>query len=163
MEKKKERFSMVYQEYVEDIYRFVLVHVSDADLAEDLTADTFTKAWKYIEANKFDFKQTRAWLYTIARNRMNDHWRKKPTIPLSEDIEIIDEHEAHGETIDRQLEAKQIVKAVRSLPEDMKSVVTLRFLQNLSVRETAERLNMSESNVRVVQFRALKKLKKVLS
>jgi len=163
MEKKRERFTAAYQQYVDDIYKFVLVHVNDAGLAEDLTADTFTKAWKHIEAHAFDFKQTRAWLYTIARNLINDHWRKKPVIPLSEDIEIIDEREGHGEIVDRQLQAKRIMKAVKSLPEDMKSVVTLRFLQNLSVKETAKRLDMSESNVRVVQFRALKKLKKVLS
>lgn len=163
MEKKREKFSAVYQQYVEDIYRFVLVHVNDVDLAEDLTADTFTKAWRHIEATEFDFKQTRAWLYTIARNLMNDHWRKKPVIPLSEDIEVIDEREAQSDVVDRKLQAKQIIKAVKTLPEDMKSIVTLRFLEGLSVKETAERLSMSESNVRVVQFRALKKLKKVLS
>lgn len=152
----------MYQLYVNDIYRFVLVHVRDVELAEDMTADTFTRAWKQID--KFDGKQPKAWLYTIARNLMNDHWRKKPTVPLSEEIELADENAApHGEVVDRQMEATRVVKALKVLPADMKSVVTLRFLQNCSVRETADTLKLSEANVRVLQYRALKKLKRVLS
>lgn len=152
----------MYNLYVNDIYRFLLVHVRDAQLAEDLTADTFTQAWNRLDT--FDFKQTRGWLYTIARNRMYDYWRKQKTVPLSDEIEVVDEEAPeHGEVVDRKLQAKRIIKALKTLPEDMKSVVTLRFLEGYSVRATAEALHLSESNVRVVQYRALKKLKKVLS
>lgn len=154
----------MYNLYVNDIYRFVLVHVRDTNLAEDLTADTFTRAWRQIDSGKFDFKHTKAWLYTIARNLMTDHWRKKPTIPLDEEIEIIDtDKPGHGEVVDRKLQAKRIIKSLKVLPPDMKSVVTLRFLQHYSVRETSEALKLSEANVRVLQYRALKKLKQVLS
>lgn len=151
----------MYNQYADDIYRFIFVHVRDVEIAEDLTADTFTNAWKNIE--KFDGKQPRPWLYTIARNKLNDHWRKKPTIPLDDEIEIPSELEAVEITLDRKTEQKRIIKAVNILPRDMKSVVTLRFLQGYSVRETGEALELSESNVRVIQYRALKKLKEKLS
>lgn len=150
----------MYKEYADDIYRFIFVHVRDVELAEDLTADTFTSAWKNIAT--FDNRQPRAWLYTIARNRMNDHWRKKPTIPLNEDIEIVNESDLQEDIVDRKIQLKKVISALNTLPEDMKSVVTMRFMQGMSAKETARSLGVTEGNVRVMQYRALKKLKEKL-
>jgi RNA polymerase sigma-70 factor (ECF subfamily) len=152
----------MYNQYADDIYRFLFVHVRDVALAEDLTADTFLKAWKQID--KFDWKHSRGWLYAIARNTLTDHWRKHKSLPLDEDLEIVDENQPRqDEVLDKKLDFKHAAKAVAKLPEDMKSVVMLRFLQGYSVRQTAEALDMSEANVRVTQYRALKKLRGVLS
>lgn len=150
----------MYNQYADDIYRFIFVHVRDAELAEDMTADTFTSAWKNI--GTFDNKQPRAWLYTIARNRMNDHWRKKPTIPLDENIEIVSESDLFEDIVDRKIQLKRVISALNTLPDDMKSIVTLRFMQGMSAKETAKILKMTEGNVRVMQYRALKKLKERL-
>ena len=68
---KKRKFANMYNEYADDIYRYLLVHVHDSQLAEDLTADTFMKAFKNLES--FDFKQPRPYLYKIAKNNMSDH------------------------------------------------------------------------------------------
>lgn len=151
----------MYNTYADDIYRFLFVHVRDVALAEDLTADTFAKAWKNID--NYDFKHPRGWLYTIARNTLTDYWRKKKPIPLDDGIEITDNKPPQSETIDKKIDIKRAAKALTKLPEEMKSVVSLRFLRGYSVRQTAEALDLSESNVRVVQYRALKKLKKDLS
>lgn len=151
----------MYNQYADDIFRFLFVHVRNTELAEDLTADTFLKAWNNID--KFDWRHGRAWLYTIARNNLADHWRKHKPLPLDEEVEIPDDREPASEALDKKLDFKRAAKALARLPEDMKSVVTLRFLQGYSVRETAQALGISESNVRVVQFRALKKLRKQLS
>lgn len=150
----------MYNSYADDIYRFLFVHVRDVALAEDLTADTFTKAWKNID--KYDFRHPRGWLYAIARNTLTDYWRKKKPLPLDENIEITDDKPSHAEIMDKKIDIKRAAKALTRLPEEMKSVVSLRFLQGYSVRQTAEALDLSEANVRVVQYRALKKLKKDL-
>ncbi len=150
----------MYNQYADDIYRFLFVHVRDVELAEDLTADTFLKAWKQID--KFDWKHARGWLYAIARNNLTDHWRKKKPEPLAEDFDVVDDKPSHEEVLDKKMEIRRAVKALALLPEEMKSVVALRFLQGYSVRDTAEALDMSEANVRVVQYRALKKLRGVL-
>lgn len=150
----------MYNQYADDIYRYIFVHVRDVELAEDMTADTFTSAWKNIDT--FDNKQPRAWLYTIARNRMNDHWRKKPTIPLDENIEIISEADLFEDIVDKKIQLKRVISALNTLPEDMKSIITLRFMQGMSAKETAKILRMTEGNVRVMQYRALKKLKEKL-
>ncbi len=153
----------MYNDYADDIYRFLFVHVRDVELAEDLTADTFLKAWKQID--NFDWKHTRGWLYKIARNNLTDHWRRKKTLALNEDgaLSIVDEKPPHDEVLDKKEQYRRIIKALANLPHEMKSVVSLRFLQGYSVRETSEALELSEANVRVIQYRALKKLKGVLS
>ncbi len=151
----------MYNAYADDIYRFLFVHVRDKETAEDLTADTFAKAWKHID--KYDFRHPRGWLYAIARNTLTDYWRKKKPVQLDESIEIIDDKPSHEEIMDKKLELKRAAKALTTLPSDMKSVVSLRFLQGYSVRQTAEALDLSEANVRVMQYRALKKMRKELS
>jgi len=151
----------MYKAYADDIFRYLYVHVRDTQLAEDLTADTFLKAWQRIKT--FDFRHPRAWLYTIARNNLHDYWRKHKSVPLDEEIEIVDERIPHDEELDKKIEAERLKTVLLSLPSDMKSVVSLRFLQGYSVRETAQALDISEANVRVIQYRALKKMKGKLS
>lgn len=150
----------MYTNYADDIYRFLFVHVRDVQLAEDLTADTFTKAWN--QFGSFRGRHERAWLYTIARNCLTDYWRKKRPVPLDEAFEVVDDAPSHDEIVDKKMQAKRVIKAVNALPDDMKSVVTLRFFQGYSVRDTAQALEVTEANVRVIQYRALKKLQGVL-
>lgn len=152
----------MYNQFADDIYRYLFVHVRDVALAQDLTADTFLKAWKQF-AN-FDRRHPRGWLYAIARNTLTDHWRKKKPLALDEAIEIIDEETpTNEELLDITFDITRAAKAVVRLPEDMKSVITLRFLQGYSVKQTAEALSLSEGNIRVIQYRALKRLRKELS
>jgi RNA polymerase sigma-70 factor (ECF subfamily) len=150
------KFAKMYDTYADDIFRYLLVHVHDKHTAEDLTADTFMKGWKAID--KFDFAQPRPWLYTIARNVLNDHWRKKQPILVDEPEEQVSDVNVE-EIVEKVLVRERVVNAVSSLPEMMRSVVTLRFLLQYSARKTADSLGMTEVNVRVLQHRALKKLK----
>lgn len=151
----------MYKLYADDIFKFIFVHTQDIELAEDLTADTFTKAWEKIDS--FDGGHERGWLYKIAQNKITDHWRKKKAVPLSEEIEVADNKPTVEEKVDKSLEAQKVHTALAILPEQMRSVVTLRFMQGYSVKQTADALSMSEANVRVVQYRALKKLEGVIS
>ena len=157
---RKRRFVKMYDEFADDIYRFLFVHVRVETIAEDLAADTFTRAWQNI--GTFDFRYPKAWLYAIARNRLADYWRTLHTVPLEEDFDMPDEREGVEETVDRALQSQQIMQGIAQLSHEMGMVVTLRFLQGLSARETGKVLGMSEGNVRVMQYRALKKLKELL-
>ncbi|MEP7205008.1 MAG: sigma-70 family RNA polymerase sigma factor [Candidatus Saccharibacteria bacterium] len=151
----------MYNTYADDIFRYLLVRVRDRSLAEDLTADTFTKAWQRLDG--FDFKQVRPWLYKIAKNTMTDHWRKKRAVVTEVEVEVVSPAEPIEQQLDRQLLATTIQTALATLPDEMRSVVTLRFMLGYSAKKTGESLGMSEGNVRVMQYRALKKLKEVLS
>lgn len=158
---KKRKFAKIYEEYADDIFRFIYVHVRDEALAEDLTADTFMKAWKSIDT--FDFKNSRAWLYKIAQNLITDHWRKKQTVQLEEEDMLVDDKPSVEEQVDQVLSKERIIKALSHLPAEMRSVVTLRFIHGYSAQKAADSLGMSEGNVRVVQYRALKKLRGLLA
>jgi len=152
----------MYDNYADDIYRFLFVHVRSVQIAEDLTADTFLKGWKNIEG--FDKRHPRGWLYAIARNTLTDYWRKHKSLPLDEEVEVVDDKsDSVEEVIDKMLDADRLAQAVTTLPEEMRSVVNLRFMQGYSAKHTAEALGLTEGNVRVLQYRALKKLKGVLS
>lgn len=157
---RKHRFSTMYSRYSNDIFRFIYMFVRDEALAEDLTGDTFAKAWKNLES--FDFRHPKAWLYQIARNLVTDHWRKHKTLPLDEDYEIVDTKDTPDVELDRKLADANLMSAVGRLPEEIQSIVTLRFIHGYSARQTAEALSMTEANVRVKQHRALKKLKELM-
>lgn len=161
MRSKKRRFEKMYTTYADDIFRYLLVRVRDRTLAEDLTADTFTKAWSRLDS--FDFRQDRPWLYKIAKNTLTDHWRKKHPVVSEVETEVVSGAEAVETQLDRQTQAEIVHLAVATLPEEMQSVVTMRFMLGYSAKKTSESLGISEVNVRVIQYRALKKLKDVLS
>lgn len=150
----------MYDTYADDIFRYIFVHVRDHELAEDLTADTFVRAWKAIET--FDFSQPRPWLYKIARNLITDHWRRHKTELLPEEFEEASDEDI-TENVERHFTKQRVRGALHTLGEPMRSVVLLRFMSGYSVRQTADSLGLSESNVRVLQHRALKQLKGHLS
>lgn len=156
------KFTHMYEAFADDIFRYLYAHVRDKALAEDLTADTFMRAWSNL--HRFDFKQPRPWLYKIARNLLTDHWRKKRPESLEAPDDLADEDdEGVAEEIDRVLNAEQVQAAIAKLPGTTREVVTMRFILGYSVRQTAEALGLTESNVRVLQYRALKKLRGLLS
>lgn len=149
----------MYDLYADDIFRYLFVHVRDKEVAEDLTADTFMKAWKSIST--FDFKQPRPWLYKIARNLLTDHWRKKKPFALDENIEIVSEENLEA-NLDKKLTQEQVQAAISKLPPKMQSVVAMRFILRYSARKTADSLQITEGSVRVIQYRALQKMKGLL-
>jgi RNA polymerase sigma-70 factor (ECF subfamily) len=149
----------MYEQYADDIFRYLYVRVRDRQLAEDLTADTFMRAWNNLE--KFDFSKPRPWLYTIARNILTDHWRKKSTLPLEETEEPVLDDDM-GEVLDTTIRKERVQAAVARLAEPMRSVVQMRFMLGYSAKKTAESLGLQENNVRIIQYRALRKMKGLL-
>jgi RNA polymerase sigma-70 factor (ECF subfamily) len=157
-----EDFEAVYEAHAPIIYRFLFWRTQNQALSEDLTSSVFEKAWR--ARTSFRGGSSKAWLLRIARNVLTDHWRKRADIPV-EDMNVIagaDDRDM-SEALDLKFQARELHKALRRLPEDMRRVVELRFIEGLSCREVAQELHLSESNVRVIQYRALKKLRGYLS
>lgn len=163
----RDEFERVYLDYSDKIFRYLFIQTQDKYLAEDLTADVFVKAYK--SWKKFDKEYTQAWLYRIAKNVLIDFWRKKKNKKeISLEIVISDGREPSKEDniveeISKEEEIKKLNKALEKLPERLKDIVVLRFIENLSAKETGEILRISEVNVRVLQYRALIKIKEILS
>ena len=156
----EEDFGVAYEANAKPIYRFFYWRTRDSELSEDLTSSVFEKAWR--SRGSFRSGSVRAWLYRIAGNLLIDHWRAKKSVPLVDEDSVLSEAEDVSETLDRQMMARRLHQALDRLPAEMRSVVRLRFIEGLSAKQTARITGFSESNVRVIQFRALKKMRQYL-
>jgi RNA polymerase sigma-70 factor (ECF subfamily) len=156
-----ENFEDAYKAHSGSIYKFLFWRTKDKQVSEDLTSITFQKAW----ARRASFKggSAQAWFYRIARNTLFDYWRKSKEISSSElPEELVDEHQSTSEIMDKELEIEAMEKALARLPNNMREIVRLRFIEGMSSKDVADKLNISDSNVRVMQYRALKKLREYL-
>lgn len=156
---KREDFEQAYIRYSDKIFRYFYWRTKDSHLAEDLTSEVFTKAWQ--AWGKFEPDYTQAWLYKIAHNLLVDNYRKKKDLPLKEGGEAFYDDDL-VEKVNRDQEASKLSDALGALPENLRSIVILRFMEELSAKEVGEILELSEVNVRVLQHRALIKLKEIL-
>ena len=155
------RFEQVYDEHVVGIYRFVYARVGNRPDAEDLTAQVFVRAVEQLDTTRQP-GQIAAWLYRVAQNAIADYWRAFYRLPL-----IGVDHVAPGwEPADdgarpepaRDDGASVRVDALlRRLPDRYRTVLELRFLQRMSVAETAQAMGITSGNAKVLQYRALRK------
>jgi RNA polymerase sigma-70 factor (ECF subfamily) len=159
-------FENTYLKYSDKIYRYIYLSTSDPYLSEDITSETFLRIWKNWKRIKPDFIQ--ALLYKTAKNILIDHWRKQKNgkkVSLETTVEQGLEpsyDEDLIEKIHKDDNIKKISDALKFIPENLKEVLILRFVDDLSAKEAAKILDTTEVNVRVLQFRGLKKLKEVI-
>lgn len=159
---KASAFGLLYDHYQPKIYRFVLIKVGRREDAEDLTHQVFINAWQNISDYKdigFPFS---SWLYRIARNQVIDRYRtKKPEISIEEmAVETFAEAGITEENIEQKILLESVMGAIRKLKQDYQDVLVMRFVEDLSVKETAAAIGKSEGAVKLMQHRAVKELKK---
>jgi len=155
-----EAFGTLYDHFAKPVYKFIYVRVRHAETAEDLLSLTFLKAWKNLPryAMRKNAKFS-TWLFQISLNVTKDYWKKKKDVTI-EDYMLEQSTPQESHHIDAKLAAEHVVRAIAALPENYKDVLTLRFVNELSVAETAEVMQKREGAVRTLQTRALKALKK---
>lgn len=141
------------------IHRYMFWRTRDEMLAQDLTSNVFVKAWR--TRKNFVGGSARSWLYRIARTTLIDYWRKKKEIPDDGGIvsNVASDTPSLDESLDQSFAREELYRALRRLPPEMYEVIRLRFIKGMPVREVASYLHISEANVRVIQYRALKKLR----
>jgi RNA polymerase sigma-70 factor (ECF subfamily) len=155
-----QEFQTFYQEKFGLIYRYVYSKVGNREEAEDLTSEIFLKAVRSVDQQRSP-QSRRNWLYRIASTTIADHWRtyyREPKASLDELLEAGWEGPAEDEpTAISNMEAHLIQSLLQALPEHYREVLTCRFLLNLSIKATALKMGLTEANVKVFQFRALKR------
>lgn len=153
-------FQTFYQENLNLVYRYVYSKVKNREEAEDVTSQIFIKAVRGIHMERGTQSMQR-WLFQVARTTIADYWRLHYRIPTSSLEALLDlgwEGPAEEEAMEIHYEPIEYVQRILSaLPEQHREVLKCRFLLNLSIKETAARLSLSEANVKVLQFRALKR------
>lgn len=163
--KDRQAFIKTYDTHLDDIYRFVFFKVGNREEAEDLTSQAFLKTWDYIQNNSIkDYKTLKSLLYKVARNLVIDQYRKKGQQALSYDNDpslarIADERQDVRRSVEASIDCGLLREKIFELKDEYREIITLRFLNELSVTEIAQALDKSKGNVRVLIFRALKALK----
>ena len=154
-------FRELHDRYAAPVRRFVASRVPDS-LADDLTNETFLRAWRALTGFRWQDRDPLAWLLTIARNLIADHWsllRNRLEVP-SDDVAPALHSSGPGAddvVLDRAA-AAGLREAVSKLPPAQRRCVELRFLAELSVRETAVAMGRQDTAVRALQHRALRSL-----
>ncbi len=156
-------FGLLYDHYQPKIYRFVVIKVGRREDAEDLTHQVFLNAWQNIQRYEDLGYPFSSWLYHIARNQVIDHYRVKHVqVDLQEAEPFLaaeDDSEAGAEL---KLELERVRRAIHKLKPVYQDVIIMRFVEELSVKETAAALQRSEGAVKLLQHRAMNELRKHL-
>ena len=155
-----QEFQTFYQENLGLIYRYVYSKVGNREEAEDLTSQIFMKAVQGVDTERGPLS-VQKWLFQVARTTIADYWRthyRVSTSSLEELLEAGWEGPADEDVIAiSSRAAERVQRILHALPEHYREVLTCRFLHNLSIRDTAGKMGLTEANVKVLQFRALKR------
>ena len=162
---KASAFGSLYDYYQPKIYRFVLIKVGRREDAEDLTHQVFLHAWQNMPTYKDMGYPFSSWLYRMARNQTIDFYRtRKQEI----NIEAVDPELFVAPAIahfgmEQKLEVEKVQSAIQKLKPEYQDVLIMRFIEDLQIKEVASTLDKSEGAIKLLQHRALKELRKILS
>jgi RNA polymerase sigma factor (sigma-70 family) len=141
-----------YRENVVPVYRYVHARTGNRPDAEDVTASVFLRALPRLRAGA-SAGEVRAYLYATARTVLADHWARHYSVELG----LPDEHPAPSEEAAGDGGVVRATAILAQLPSNYREVLELRFLRGYSVRETARTMNVSVTNAKVLQWRALRR------
>lgn len=161
----KEAFGQLYDHYQPSVYRFLYYRVGSMTLAEDLTAETFFRALRSMHSFRWQGKDFGAWLMTIARNLTADHFKAGRTRleQTTEDMQTLDSTSESPEVeVLSSLTNEALLRALGELPTEQRECLIMRFLQGLSIAETAEILGRSSGAVKQLQLRGVRNLAKLI-
>jgi len=170
----------VYEENLTAVYRFIYSKVGNREEAEDLTSQVFIKALRGIDQAR-DAQSIQRWLFQVARTTVADHWRAFYRLPSRSLDDLLaagwegpsdpphppddsltdDPHAGADEIATAGSAAARAQRILAQLPSRYRDVLTYRFLLSYSLKETAAQMKLTEANVKVLQFRALKKASQI--
>lgn len=160
-----EAFGMLYDEYVDQIFRYVYYKVGNLAESQDLTGQTFLKAFENIDSYEMRDVAFSSWLYRIAHNLVVDFFRresKRESVPIDEQPPTPSPRGNPVETVLADLESERLYRAMRKLTHNQREVLVLKFIDNLSNAQVAEIMGISVGAVKSTQKRGLLSLNRIL-
>ena len=157
-----EAFGKIYDVLVKPVYRYIYYRV-DQVIAEDLTEETFLKAWQNLSKYKAGKHPFSAWVFRIAHNLVCDHYRKNEhASEIDENFADDKPHASPTYELNLKLNEVRLKKAIKKLPENYQQVILLKYINEADNTVIAKVIGKSEGAVRTIQFRALEKLRGLL-
>ena len=161
----QEKFSQIYDQYIDKIYRFVFLKVSSQETAEDICSEAFTRVWQSMDKGT-KIENTQAFIYQIARNLVTDHYRqnsKAKLVSIDNCKEIEDNQPNLEEKSLLKSDINNVKLALNNIKPEYQDIIVCHYLDDLSIPEIAEIMNKSEGTTRVMLHRALKALRVVVN
>ena len=156
------QFLSAYDAYNDAIFRFCLLKVSSREIAQDITQEVFMRYWQNLRKGE-DFKNERAYLYTVARNLVIDWYRKKKESSLDAIMETGVDFRGDGPTsITDHVEAAEVLEVIQQLDETDREVLLLRYVEGFSPKDIAQQIGESANVVSVRIHRALGKVQDLM-
>lgn len=162
-------FGELYDRYVDLVYRYVYYRVGSAQLAEDLTSETFLRALRRIGSFTWQGRDVGAWFVTIARNLIADHYKSsRQRLELTTaDVTTVTGaprlvQDGPENAVLESMQNKVLLQSVKKLNAEQQECIVLRFLQGLSVAETARAMNKNDGAIKALQYRAIRSLGRLL-
>jgi RNA polymerase sigma-70 factor, ECF subfamily len=154
-------YGQLFEQYMDVVFKFVLFRTGDRALAEDLTSETFARALRRIGSVSYQGRDIGAWFVTIARNLIFDHVKSSRYRLEQTTADMVDHAPSTGGPEQQVIEGaitEELMKGVAKLNPDQQECIHLRFLQGLSVAETARIMDRNEGAVKALQHRAVRRL-----
>ena len=152
-------FEAIYREELPRVYNFFRYRVGDDQIAEDLTAATFEKAWRNREKYRHELASFSTWLFTLARRIGADHFRRhKPTVPLDDAAHMPDPQTLEA-TAQQRADFRHLSLLLSRLAERERELVALKYGAGLTNRAITRITGLSESNVSTILYRITQQLR----
>jgi len=155
-------FAVFYEQYLPKIYQYMNYRVTDKYLAEDLTSVVFEKALTKFHQYNSEKAAISTWIFRIARNTLIDHFRarsREQTVPLDDNFDRPEDRNSPEETAIEEEESRMLKRCISKLAPHEQEIVTLKFSAEMTNRQIADLLGLSESNVGVILYRTVRKLR----
>jgi RNA polymerase sigma factor (sigma-70 family) len=155
-------FTELYMEYLPKVYRYINYRITDEHLAEDLTSIVFEKALTKFKTFSSDKAKFSTWIFTIARNTLIDHYRvshKEKIVQLEDVTNPGIPTISPDEESDRSEEILVLQSCLAELSHSEQEIISLKFGAEMTNRQIAKMLSLSESNVGIIIYRAIRKLR----
>ncbi|MFC1600155.1 RNA polymerase sigma factor [Patescibacteria group bacterium] len=164
-------FEKIYNYYYERILKYLLKRTNSAEVAYDITADTFMKAFESFHKFKWTGVSIKVWLYRIAINALKNHRRKPQSAVLTAEMEGMEimatSAKEEIEKLDLAMhgdeDLSKLSDAVATLNPKYQNVVSLHYFEGMSHREIGQTIKRSESAVKSMMHRAVTNLRQLLA
>lgn len=156
-----DQFALLYDEYINKIYRFIFFKTHHKETAEDLASTVFIKALENIK--KYDSAKASfsVWLYSIARNTVIDHYRTgKDTVDIDGLLDLSSDELNIADKIDIDAKISEVREYLKKLTPEQREIVVLRVWEGLSYKEISAILGKSENSSKVMFSRVMSELRK---
>jgi RNA polymerase sigma-70 factor (ECF subfamily) len=172
IQSRQEEFGTLFDHYYKPIFGYLYRRTGDYDLARDMAAETFLKAFLKIRSFTWRGVSISSWLYKIATNEANQFFRKQKYKPITIesilDYELIKQPDSESERLQLESEMKahedfiSVQKALKRVDLKFQEVIALRYFENKDIREIGEILGKPEGTIRSLLSRGLEKVRRLL-